>query len=541
MIAAWMVYCIVTGLTLCVAGWGAERALYLARRPTRWAWSIAVLLTLLLPAAAFMRPEEFGSITVPLVAAPSPSPDNASGSVNITAAINSSVPPGGLSWAELDRPLSWVWGLSSALLLLALVGGAARLAALRRRCRRAQVDGRSVLVGEGVGPAVVGLWPPAVVIPDWALALTEQERRLMLAHEEAHVRARDPWLLAGGTAALIAGPWNPALWWMLRQLRRTVEMDCDARVVSAVKNPLDYGELLLRVGRRRARLPLVAVAFGEPRSLLELRIRRLSARQPRRRLLGAVLAATLAAATLVAACETPRPVSPNWEARVTADTTAAGIALRVRTVVDSMIAESMRPWIREGLARYYPDLLRTPSGPPVDVWFGHDSQLRVLGAARTAGTSDDIGSEQIQAVFSRFRPGKDAWGVADRRSLKGEVRDNVRVIWVHLSSDSSRAGAAAGGTGPYGPDQGYLRLLAREYYPAVFAHPLPHAAITLVFDAEHRVIAHASGVREPRDHWCDDVVRRLVPAFANAKWSSSGCADVGEPAEAVIVYWRSLR
>jgi beta-lactamase regulating signal transducer with metallopeptidase domain len=246
MIAAWMVYCIVTGLALCVAGWGAERALYLARLPTRWAWSVAVLLTLLLPAAAFMRPQEFGSITVPLVAAASLSPGNASGSVNTTAAINSLVPTGGLSWAELDRPLSWVWGLSSALLLVALVGGAARLAALRRRCRRAQVDGRSVLVGEGVGPAVVGLWPPAVVIPGWALALTERERRLMLAHEEAHVRARDPWLLAGGTAALIAGPWNPALWWMLRQLRRTVEMDCDARVVSAVKNPLDYGELLLR-------------------------------------------------------------------------------------------------------------------------------------------------------------------------------------------------------------------------------------------------------------------------------------------------------
>lgn len=431
--------------------------------------------------------------------------------------------------------------MSSALVLLALVGGSARLATLRRRCRRTQVDGRAVLVAEGVGPAVVGLWPLEVVIPEWALALTGQERGLMLAHEEAHVRARDPWLLAGATATLIAAPWNPAVWWMLRQLRRAVEMDCDARVVRAGQNPLAYGELLLRVSQRRARLPLVAVAFGEPRSLLELRIRRLAARLPRRRMFGAILATMVAATTVVAACETPRPVSPDRAARVAADTTAAGIALRVRTVVDSMVAESMRPWIRENLERYYPDLLRTPSGPPVDVWFAHDAQLRVLGAARTAGTSDDIGSEQIQAIFSRFKPGKDAWGVADRRSLTGVVRENVRVIWVHVSSDSSRGGASAGGTGPYGPDVGYLRLLAREYHPEVFAHPSAHAAVALVFDAEHRVVAHAAGVREPRDLSCDDVVRRLVPAFANAQWSSSGCADGGEPAEAVIVYWRSLR
>lgn len=541
MIAAWMVYCIVTGLALCVAGWGVERALYLIGRPTRWAWSVAVLLTLILPVAGLMRPQGFRSITVPLEAAPSPSSNNASASGNFTPLTSSSPYPGGISWAEMDRPLGWVWGVSSVMFLLALVGGAARLAALRRRCRLTLVDGRAVLVAEGVGPAVVGLWPPAVVIPEWALALTESERRLMLAHEEAHVRALDPWLLAAGTAALIAAPWNPALWWMLRQLRRAVEMDCDARVLSVGQSPLAYGELLLRVGRRRAHLPLLAVAFGEPRSLLELRIRRLSARLPRRRMLGAILATMIAAATLVAACETPRPVSPDWAARVTADTTAAGVALGVRTVVDSMIAESMRPWIRDNIQRYYPDLLGQPDGPPVDVWFGHDSQLRVLGAARTAGTSDNIGSEQIGAVFNRFRPGNDAWGVAGWRSLKGLVRDNVRVIWVHLGSDSSRGGAAVGGTGPYGPDRSYLRLLAREYYPEVFAHPLPHAAVALVFDAEHRVIAHAAGAREPRDQSCDDVVKRLIPAFGSAQWSSSGCADGGESAEAVIVYWRSLR
>lgn len=540
MIAAWMVYCLAIGFSICIAGWAAERALYLAGRPTRWAWSLALLSTLLLPVAAFLRPQRFGSITIPLAPpvsttlSASPVPGNAA------TVAKAPHPASSLSWTSMNGILGWGWGVTSAGVLLAFALAAVRLAALRRRWQRMEVDGRSVLVADGVGPAVAGLWPPRVVIPSWALDLTEQQRRLMLSHEEEHVQAGDHWMLAGGTAALIAAPWNPALWWLLRRLRHAVEMDCDARVVRTGHSPLAYGQLLLRVGQRHAHLPLAAVALGASRSLLELRIRRLSARLPRRRWLGATAAACAAAATIVAACETPRPVSPQEAVRV--DATPEAIALRVRTVVDSLNDLWMRPWIREGLERYYPDLLHQPSGPPVDVWFGHDAQLHVVEAARTAGgSSDPIGSGQIQAVFKRFRPGDDGWGVVDRRTLKGLVRDNVRVISVHLSQDSSRSGNSRGGFGQYGPDADYLRLLAREYHPEVFSHPLPHAAVAVVFDAEHRVVAHAAGVREPRDLSCDDVVRRLVPTFANAKWSSSGCADGGEPAEAVIVYWRSLR
>src|SRR5262249_51178877 len=148
----------------------------------------------------------------------------------------------------------------------------ARLGRLQRQWRRVTVEGRDVLIAETVGPAVVGLWRPRVVIPSWALALTDDEKCLMLSHEEEHVRSRDPWLLAGAMAALITAPWNPALWWLVRRLRHAVEMDCDSRVVRAGHGPLAYGELLLRVGESRARLPIAALALGEPRSLLELRI-----------------------------------------------------------------------------------------------------------------------------------------------------------------------------------------------------------------------------------------------------------------------------
>lgn len=532
MIAAWMVYCLAVGLALCIAGRAAERALYLARRPTRWAWGAGLLLTLLLPVAALLRPQAFGSITIPL-APPTTVTLNAPTPANAASAADAPQPATGLTWSDIDGFLGWGWGAASAAVLLALAVAGVRLAVLRRRWHAMEVDGRSVLVAENIGPAVTGLWPSRVVIPAWALTLTEQQRRLMLAHEEEHVRSRDPWLLAAGTAVVTAAPWNPALWWLLQRLRHAVEMDCDTRVLRAGHNPLAYGELLLRVGQRRAHLPFAAVAMSEPRSLLELRIRRLSARLPRRRWLSATVSALVAAATFVAACETPRPVNP--------DRAIVQNAIGTPTATDSFIDNWMRPWVQENLLRYYPDVLHQPNGPPVDVWFGHNARLEVVQVALREGTSGSIGSPQILGVFNNFRPGHDGWGVVDRRALNGLVRDNVRVIWVHLEPQQKRESATRNAVPPYDPDAGYLRLLARAYNPEVFTNPAPQAAIALVFNSQHRVIAHAAGVRVARDSGCLAVAQRLVPAFANAKWSSAGCADGGDPVGRVAVYWISLR
>src|SRR5947208_1934617 len=72
-----------------------------------------------------------------------------------------------------------------------------------------------------------------------------------------------------------------------------------------------YGELLLRVGQRRARLPLGAPALGEPVSFLGRRIRRMVTALPRWRWAGATAAGIVAAAAIIAACEAPRPVGPQ--------------------------------------------------------------------------------------------------------------------------------------------------------------------------------------------------------------------------------------
>src|SRR5436309_1417966 len=421
MIAAWMLYCVAIAVLFVVVGEALERALHLAGRATRWAWVAALVASYVVPAQAWLRPSAFGALPVPL-AQPVVAGLAATGAPSDPQQVGGALPATpSFSLGDLDAVLTWAWGLSSAALLLSLGAAALRLAALRRGWRAATVDGRAVLVSGNVGPAVAGLWRPRIVLPEWALGLGEGERRLMLAHEDEHVRARDPGLLVAAPAAPLLAPWNPVVWWQVRRRRLAVEMDCDARVLARAGDAPAYGELLLRVGQRRARLPLGAPALGEPVSFLGRRIRRMVTALPRWRWAGATAAGIVAAAAIIAACEAPRPVGPQ--------------------------------------------------------------------------------------------------------------------------ASSDRSAVVETERGPYSPGASYLRVLAHEYHPAVFAHPLPGAAIAFVFDAQDSVVGHAAGVREARDDGCLGVVDRLVPAFRASKWPSSGCADAadkGGGGGGAVIYWKLL-
>ena len=171
-----------------------------------------------------------------------------------------------------DRVLGSAWLAASAVFALWLVATQRRLRRRLRGCPSRIVDGERVLISSDFGPAVVGVVRPQIVLPEWALAMGDTDRRIIVAHEREHRQAHDPLLAAVALFAVAALPWNAALWWQLRRLRLAIEIDCDRRVVSRHgHDPHAYGMVLL-AARKHASGITPALAMAAMRSELGRRV-----------------------------------------------------------------------------------------------------------------------------------------------------------------------------------------------------------------------------------------------------------------------------
>jgi beta-lactamase regulating signal transducer with metallopeptidase domain len=319
MTASWMIYAIVVGGLLSAGAHLAERSFRLAGKPVRFLWAGVMLLSILLPVVSPRLPWRL-SIDLPVApsaAAPAPLPDPRA--EELAAA---DVARNGSGWraaapasiGTMAGALPVLWGVASGTLALLLLYGVGVLHGRRREWSPERLDGVDVLVSKDVGPAVIGWRRIDIVIPEWVRELEPEARALVLRHELEHVTRKDPRHVLRGYLTLIAMPWNPALWWQLRRLRRAIELDCDARVVASGVHWARYGRVLLdAVGRcRRVGLPAFA-AFAERTGDLEARIRALGTERPRawrRRAMGAGVAAGV---LLAAACFTPDAMEPSLQ------------------------------------------------------------------------------------------------------------------------------------------------------------------------------------------------------------------------------------
>ena len=202
-----------------------------------------------------------------------------------------------------DRVLGSAWVAASAIIALWLVATQRRLGRRLRVCPSRIADGERVLVSPDFGPAVVGVVRPEIVLPEWALAMRESDRRIIVAHETEHRQAHDPLLAAVALILVAAFPWNAALWWQLRRLRLAIEIDCDRRVVSGHGHDSHaYGMVLLATRERASRVtPAIAMAMAAMRSELGRRVEALVAGRPQsavRRLSAGAAAVVLAAGIL---------------------------------------------------------------------------------------------------------------------------------------------------------------------------------------------------------------------------------------------------
>jgi bla regulator protein blaR1 len=270
---AWMLYVIMVTLLLSVGADVAERAARLSRGGTRWVWLTAIVASLAIPTVIASVTVQLPNVANPTVAqkiivlrqattqALSP----------VTWISGTATAPSG--WQTFDSLLTLLWRGASVAMLVGLIASAVHLALRKRKWKPATVAGVDVLVTQDVGPAVVGLLRPRIVVPHWVTLAIARNQAAILSHEQSHLDAGDPRLFTLALALLVFMPWNLPLWWQLRRLRYAIEVDCDARVLKGGIDPTHYGETLISVCERQSAYVGAVAAMSESRSFLEERLR----------------------------------------------------------------------------------------------------------------------------------------------------------------------------------------------------------------------------------------------------------------------------
>ncbi|RAP56360.1 TonB family protein [Oleiagrimonas sp. MCCC 1A03011] len=124
-----------------------------------------------------------------------------------------------------------------------------------------------------LGPAVIAGWPSRVLLPaDFASRFGRRQQRLILLHEQTHLRRGDAWwnLLAETLCALL---WfHPFIGFARNRFRMDQELACDACVLRARPGDRrDYAHALLR-GIERPAIPALATWLDEPHLKERLRM-----------------------------------------------------------------------------------------------------------------------------------------------------------------------------------------------------------------------------------------------------------------------------
>jgi len=266
-------YVVLVGVLLSLAALVAEYAAKQRRTSRRWIWMTAIVASLLLP------------LIIPNVTIQVPdlikSPNTAKSIVlrDVTwvhvpmAVLDLGMPDTNALPQRLDALFHWIWLTTSLLVLVVLVLSGGLLYWRKRLWARGSLNGTSVLIAPDVGPAVVGLLRPRIVVPAWLLQESAARQQFVLAHEQSHLDARDPQMLTVALGLLVVMPWNLPLWWQFSRLRRAIEVDCDARVLYSGGDVAEYCETLIQVGQNQSSYIGTVAAMSESGSFLEQRIK----------------------------------------------------------------------------------------------------------------------------------------------------------------------------------------------------------------------------------------------------------------------------
>lgn len=357
MIAAWMAYALVIALLVSCAAFVAERIAILRRLQSRWIWVAALLLSLVLPLLfTWQGTSERPATALAVLAAREQPPVY---ELTPIAWVGGAAPVA--RRVVLDTWLLIAWSAMSTLAVATLALGWLQLRRRLRSASESQVDGVSVTVSLDIGPAVVGIARPRIVIPQWLLQQDAATQKIVLAHEREHMKTQDIRVLGGALLVAVLIPWNLPIWWQLRRLRFAMEVDCDARVLRGGESRSTYSAVLLSVATHLVPLRAAAAGLSESGSSLEKRIRIMHTPiRARWRVLAALLG-TCSVALIAVAANVSAPPVPS----LTAAESEEGLPLLPTPVAAWKEDEVL---LARAVGHFYPQLLSTRLDGRPYVW-----------------------------------------------------------------------------------------------------------------------------------------------------------------------------
>ena len=325
-IAMWVLYSLLVGAVVVGAALAAQDAQRAHKGATRWIWFGAIPLIIGLSIAApLRRAAEPASPALHVVTSTQTPPGNAVAGqhqfgqwvamlrYSLTWPVRAvlGIARDAVSGISPSIPRAFValWLLASFVTLGYFAGGYLRVRRLVRNWPVHRVAAESVRVSPATGPAVIGLMPAEIVVPEWLRARPLAEQSMVVAHEREHVLAGDPWLLVMACAAVVVMPWHPALWFALSRLQFATELDCDNRMLSSGVPVGRYGSLLIELSSIRSSLPTAVPSFICHSSHLERRLVAMTSRASRFATSRSIAGGLLALSALIVACSSDLPTA----------------------------------------------------------------------------------------------------------------------------------------------------------------------------------------------------------------------------------------
>lgn len=122
-------------------------------------------------------------------------------------------------------------------------------------------------------PAVIGWFRPIVLLPVTAITgLSEEQLRLVIAHELAHIQRYDAFVNVFQVCVETLLFYHPAVWWLNRRIRAEREHCCDETAVAMCGNAVEYARALTLMEEWRSAPRLAMAANRGPLTERVLRV-----------------------------------------------------------------------------------------------------------------------------------------------------------------------------------------------------------------------------------------------------------------------------